>query len=117
VAQIQAVLARRCAAIGELQLQLLSAGWTKRVGQWGVLGQGAQWAAVAGFDGSMLEEEEQQQDKQRNTKKSRTMLSSSSCGRLLLLSCAPSQIHLIFPRAIVGHNNLIRVYKMSLIST
>jgi hypothetical protein len=29
---------------------LLKAGWQRGVAQWGVLGQGGQWAAVAGFD-------------------------------------------------------------------
>jgi len=48
VSQIQAVLARRCAAIGELQQHLLRAGWQKGVAQWGVLGQGGEWANVAG---------------------------------------------------------------------
>jgi hypothetical protein len=52
------VLARRCAAIGELQQHLLRAGWQKGVAQWGVLGQGGQWAAVAGFDGAMLDSEQ-----------------------------------------------------------
>jgi hypothetical protein len=52
VAQIQAVLARRCAAIGELQQHLLRAGWQQGVSQWGVLGHGGDWAAVAGFCGS-----------------------------------------------------------------
>ena len=42
VSQIQAVLARRCATIGELQEHLLRAGWRKGVAQWGVLGQGDQ---------------------------------------------------------------------------
>ena len=37
--QIQAVLARRCAAIGELQQHLLRAGWSRGVAQWGVLGK------------------------------------------------------------------------------
>lgn len=51
VSQIQAVLARRCASIGELQEHILTAGWTKGVAQWGCLGQGStQWAAVAGFE-------------------------------------------------------------------
>jgi hypothetical protein len=56
VSQIQAVLARRCASIGELQQHLLRAGWQRGVAQWGVLGQGGQWAAVAGFDGSSQDE-------------------------------------------------------------
>jgi hypothetical protein len=58
VSQIQAVLARRCASIGELQQHLLRAGWQRGVAQWGVLGQGGQWAAVAGFDGTIVEEGE-----------------------------------------------------------
>ena len=56
VSQIQAVLARRCNAIGELQQHLLRAGWQKGVAQWGVLGQGGQWANVAGADGAIKEE-------------------------------------------------------------
>jgi hypothetical protein len=52
------VLARRCAAIGELQQHLLRAGWQKGVAQWAVLGQGAEWAAVAGFDGAMMDSEQ-----------------------------------------------------------
>lgn len=35
VSQIQAVLARRCATIGDLQQHLLRAGWQRGVGQWG----------------------------------------------------------------------------------
>jgi hypothetical protein len=50
VGRLQAVLARRCAAIGELQQRLLEAGWREGVAQWGVLGGGHSWAAVAGFD-------------------------------------------------------------------
>ena len=60
VAQSQAVLARRCAAIGELQQHLLQSGWQRGVAQWSVLGQGGHWwARVApGFDGSIQPEEE-----------------------------------------------------------
>mmetsp|Transcript_20932 Transcript_20932/g.45461 ORF Transcript_20932/g.45461 Transcript_20932/m.45461 type:complete len:1050 (-) Transcript_20932:302-3451(-) len=58
VAQIQAVLARRCAGIGELQQHLLRAGWQKGVAQWGVLGHGGHWATVAGFDGSIKPEDD-----------------------------------------------------------
>lgn len=47
------MLARRVAAVGELQSHLLRAGWHRGVAQWGVLGQGGQWAPVAGFDGYM----------------------------------------------------------------
>ena len=50
VSRIQAVLARRCSSIGELQQHLLRAGWQRGVAQWGVLGEGGEWAAVAGFD-------------------------------------------------------------------
>jgi hypothetical protein len=53
VSQIQAVLARRCIAIGDLQQHLLRAGWQRGVAQWGVLGEGGEWAAVSGFDGTM----------------------------------------------------------------
>lgn len=43
VSQIQAVLARRCATIGELQEHLLRAGWRRKgIAKWGVLGQGEQ---------------------------------------------------------------------------
>lgn len=44
VAQIQAVLARRCATLGELQQHLLRAGWQRGVAQWGMLGRGGEWA-------------------------------------------------------------------------
>jgi hypothetical protein len=57
VSQIQAVLARRCIAIGDLQQHLLRAGWQRGVAQWGVLGEGGDWAAVSGFDGSMATED------------------------------------------------------------
>ena len=50
VAQLQAVLARRCAAIGELQEHLLRAGWQQGVAQWGVLDQ---FQTVSGVDGSI----------------------------------------------------------------
>jgi hypothetical protein len=56
VSQIQAVLARRVASIGELQQHLLRAGWQKGVASWAVLGEGGQWAAVAGFDGGMSDD-------------------------------------------------------------
>lgn len=50
MAQLQAVLARRCAAIGELQEHLLRAGWQQGVAQWGVLDQ---FQTVSGVDGSI----------------------------------------------------------------
>ena len=55
VSQIQAVLARRCTSVGELQEHVLRAGWQRGVEKWGVLGQGGEWAAVAGGDGGMEE--------------------------------------------------------------
>lgn len=48
VSQLQAVLARRCATVGDLQQHLLRAGWQRGVAQWGVLGDGGEWAAVTG---------------------------------------------------------------------
>ena len=50
VAQLQAVIARRCAAIGQLQEHLLRAGWQQGVAQWGVLDQ---FQTVSGVDGSI----------------------------------------------------------------
>ena len=58
VSQIQAVIARRCAAIGEIQQQLLRSPATSGVGEWGMLGRG-EWTAVigevGGLDGTGLE--------------------------------------------------------------
>ena len=54
VAQLQAVLARRCAAIGELQTHLLRAGWQQGVAQWGVLDQ---FQTVSGVDGSIRDDD------------------------------------------------------------
>jgi len=53
VSQIQAVLARRCASIGELQQHLWRAGWQQGVAQWGVIGEGTKWATVVGGDGAI----------------------------------------------------------------
>mmetsp|Transcript_14644 Transcript_14644/g.22880 ORF Transcript_14644/g.22880 Transcript_14644/m.22880 type:complete len:862 (-) Transcript_14644:1428-4013(-) len=61
VSQLQAVLARRCAAIGDLQQHLLRAGWQEGVAQWGVLGQGAQFAPTGG-DGTMDDNSSHSQD-------------------------------------------------------
>ncbi len=52
VSQLQAVLARRCSCIGELQQHLWRAGWQSGVGQWGIVGQG-EWAAVVGGHGAI----------------------------------------------------------------
>jgi hypothetical protein len=61
VSQIQAVLARRLSAIGELQHHLLRAGWQRGVAHWGFLGDGGNWAAVDGTDGRMNDEEDSSQ--------------------------------------------------------
>eukprot|EP00804_Cyclotella_cryptica_P000558 CCRYP_009961-RA/>CCRYP_009961-RA protein AED:0.09 eAED:0.09 QI:373/0.6/0.63/1/0.6/0.63/11/2826/1054 len=55
MSQIQAVLARRCASIGEIQQHLWRASWTKGVADWGMLGTltGGEWATVVGGDGGM----------------------------------------------------------------
>lgn len=52
ISQLQAVLARRCSSIGELQQQIWRAGWQSGVEQWGILGQG-EWAAVVGLHGEL----------------------------------------------------------------
>lgn len=51
VGQIQAVLARRCAVIGELQQHLWRASWQGGVANWGVLGGGVggEWTSVRPF--------------------------------------------------------------------
>jgi len=55
MSQIQAVLARRCASIGEIQQHLWRATWTKGVANWGMLGTltGGEWVSVVGGDGEM----------------------------------------------------------------
>lgn len=58
VSQIQAVLARRLMAIGELQHHLLRAGWQRGVAHWGFLGEGGNWAAVDGTDGRMGDDDD-----------------------------------------------------------
>mmetsp|Transcript_6149 Transcript_6149/g.11655 ORF Transcript_6149/g.11655 Transcript_6149/m.11655 type:complete len:1002 (+) Transcript_6149:305-3310(+) len=55
VSQLQAVLARRCSSIGQLQQHLWRAGWQSGVENWGILGQG-EWAAVVGNHGSMSDD-------------------------------------------------------------
>lgn len=54
VAQIQAVLARRCAVIGELQQHLLRAGWQRGVAQWGVLGKCDHYLRLSGCYSEMI---------------------------------------------------------------
>ena len=53
VSQLQAVLARRCSSIGELQQHLWRAGWQSGVAQWGILGQGSEFAAIIGGNGGI----------------------------------------------------------------
>lgn len=55
VSQIQAVLAQRCASVGELQQHLWRAGWQRGVAHWGVIGEGWKWATVVGEDGRSLD--------------------------------------------------------------
>ncbi len=57
VSQLQAVLARRCSSIGQLQQHLWRAGWSSGVERWGILGQG-EWAAVVGGHG-LIDENQQ----------------------------------------------------------
>jgi hypothetical protein len=75
VSQIQAVLARRCSTIGDLQQHLLRAGWQRGVAQWGVLGDGGEWATVTGVDGAMPADSDQ--------KITRSRLSRTTSGELL----------------------------------
>jgi hypothetical protein len=56
VSQIQAVLARRCAVIGEIQQHLWRANWQRGVAEWGMLGHGqGEWAAVMLEHGEMTD--------------------------------------------------------------
>lgn len=48
VSQLQAILARRCSCIGELQLHLFRSGFKRGIGQWGILSHQGEWDAVAG---------------------------------------------------------------------
>ena len=58
MSQIQAVLARRCASIGEIQQQLWRADWQKGVANWGMLGTltGGEWVSVVGGDGGTMDD-------------------------------------------------------------
>ncbi len=69
VSQLQAVLVRRCAAIGELQQHLLRSGLQQGVAQWGVIGHGGQWAAMAGFDGRMKEKNDNHYAQRKSVKR------------------------------------------------
>ncbi|KAL9187202.1 hypothetical protein ACHAXT_010922 [Thalassiosira profunda] len=55
VSQTQAVLARRCAVIGEIQQHLWRSNWQKGVAEWGMLGGGVggEWTSVVGEFGGM----------------------------------------------------------------
>mmetsp|Transcript_30570 Transcript_30570/g.61333 ORF Transcript_30570/g.61333 Transcript_30570/m.61333 type:complete len:607 (-) Transcript_30570:1838-3658(-) len=56
VSQIQAVLARRCAVIGEIQQHLWRANWQRGVAEWGMLGHGqGEWASVMLEHGDMTD--------------------------------------------------------------
>jgi len=56
VSRLQSLLAKRCSNIGELQQHLWRAGWQRGVREWGILGQGSEFAAVAGWRGGIIEE-------------------------------------------------------------
>jgi ATP synthase regulation protein NCA2. len=76
VSQLQAVLARRCSSIGELQQHLWRAGWQSGVENWGILGQG-EWAAVVGNHGSMRDDNHHMLHKIINEKEQRRKIKSS----------------------------------------
>lgn len=82
VSRIQAVLARRCATIGDLQQHLLRAGWQRGVAQWGVLGDGGEWAAVAGFDGGMHDSSTRSTSNTANTTNTTSLRSQSQLRRV-----------------------------------
>jgi hypothetical protein len=73
MSQIQAVLARRCASIGEIQQHLWRATWTKGVGNWGMLGTltGGEWVPVVGGEGGRMDD---MGFSQRNTAKGGTSI-------------------------------------------
>ena len=60
VSRIQAVLARRCAVIGELQQHLWRASWQKGVAAWGMLGGGVggEWTSVVGEFGHVVDNDD-----------------------------------------------------------
>lgn len=68
VSQLQAVLARRCSSIGELQQHLWRAGWQSGVAQWGILGQGSEFAAVIGGGHGEIEEQPYHQHQESSSK-------------------------------------------------
>lgn len=68
VSQLQAVLARRCSSIGELQQHLWRAGWQSGVENWGILSDG-QWHAVAGTHDSISTDDMSQFVVRKNMKR------------------------------------------------
>ena len=80
VSQLQAVLARRCSSIGELQQHLWRAGWQSGVENWGALGQG-EWAAVVGSHGAIGDENHHLVHDQREAKERKRSFFDSIRGR------------------------------------
>jgi len=80
VSQLQAVLARRCSSIGELQQHLWRAGWQSGVENWGALGQG-EWAAVVGSHGAIGDENHHLVNDQRIAKEEKRSFFDSIRGR------------------------------------
>jgi len=80
VSQLQAVLARRCSSIGELQQHLWRAGWQSGVENWGALGQG-EWAAVVGNHGAMRDDNHLVSDEQSMAKENKRSFFDSIRGR------------------------------------
>lgn len=80
VSQLQAVLARRCSSIGELQQHLWRAGWQSGVENWGALGQG-EWAAVVGSHGAIGDENHHLKNDQRMAKERKRSFFDSIRGR------------------------------------
>jgi hypothetical protein len=80
VSQLQAVLARRCSSIGELQQHLWRAGWQSGVENWGALGQG-EWAAVVGNHGAMRDDNHFLSDEEIMAKENKRSFFDSIRGR------------------------------------
>lgn len=57
VSKIQALLAQRCASVGELQQHLWRAGWQRGVAEWGIIGDGWKWPTVVGGNQWSLEQD------------------------------------------------------------
>lgn len=103
VAQIQAVLARRCAVIGELQQHLLRAGWQRGVAQWAVLGHGGQWATVRGT--TVMAEDTAAKAAASQTLDSQRQLSRSNIGESM--NDLDSSKHTLLKHSKIGANDQV----------